>query len=60
MGERDENCVSRDGALSLQHAYDAYFYRVTGVAEMAALGMGLSRNTFTDASRYGYGTHVCF
>ncbi|KLO20097.1 Clavaminate synthase-like protein [Schizopora paradoxa] len=26
---------------------------VTGVAEMAALGMGLSRTTFTDASRYG-------
>jgi hypothetical protein len=55
MGLRDEIRVSTydiEGAITdTRYIADN---RVEGLAQMAAVGLGLPRETFTDAGRYGY------
>ena len=53
MGKFNEECVSLLLGGMLEQSNDQLHTRVRGVAEMTALGLGLSRETFTDASRYG-------
>lgn len=55
MGLRDEIRVSTYGIggarIDTRHTADN---SVEGLAQMAAVGLGLPRETFTDAGRYGY------
>jgi hypothetical protein len=60
MGLRDEIRVSTHGSggarIDTRHTADN---SVEGLAQMAADGLGLPRETFTDAGRYGY-EHSCW
>ena len=53
MGLRDEICVSINSDGTRINTRYLIGYSVEGLAQMAAVGLGLPPETFTDAGKYG-------